>query len=59
MTRHAQITQSNKFSISLQHLRKKVSDEIDFLHADKGESYLQIGTMIFDGDGQASPKFPK
>ena len=30
-----------------------------FLHADKHESFLQIDTMIFDEDGQASPKFPK
>ena len=30
-----------------------------FLHADKHESFLQIDAMIFDGDGQASPKFPK
>ena len=30
-----------------------------FLHADKHISFLEIGTMIFDGDGQALPKFPK
>ena len=56
VARHAQITQSNKFAISFQYLKKKMSDEvIDFLHADKHESYLQIDTMIFDGDGQAFP----
>ena len=59
MSRHAQITQNNKFYISLQYLKKEVSDEVDFLHAEKDESYLQIGIMIFDGDGQAFPKFPK
>ena len=26
--------------------------EVIFLHADKHESFLQIDTMIFDGDGQ-------
>ena len=57
--RHAQITQNNKFYISLQYLKKEVSDEVDFLHVDKHESCLQIDTMIFDGDGQAFPKFPK
>ena len=36
-----------------------MSDEVDFLHADKHESSLQIDRMIFDGDGQAFPKFPK
>ena len=29
------------------------------MYADKQESSLQIDTMIFDGDGQALPKFPK
>ena len=35
MARHAQITQNNKFAISSQHLKKEMSDEVDFLHADK------------------------
>ena len=52
MARHAQITQNNKFAISLQYLKKEVSDEVDFLHADKHESFLQIDTMIFDVDDQ-------
>ena len=47
------------FSISLQCLKKEVSDEVDFLHADKDKSYIQIDTMVSDGDGQALPKFPK
>ena len=34
-------------------------DEVDILHADKHESFLQIETMIFDGDGYAFSKFPK
>ena len=59
VARHAQITQNNKFAISLQYLKKEVSDEVDFLHADKDESYLPIDTIIFDGDGQPFPKFPK
>ena len=59
MTRHAQITQNHKFAISLQYLMKEVSNEVDFLHADKHESFLQIDSMIFYGDGQAFPKFPK
>ena len=47
MARHAQITQNNKFAISLQHVKKEVSDVVDSLHADKHESLLQIGTKIF------------
>ena len=56
--RYAWITQNNKFSISLQYLKKEVSFVVDFLHADKHESFLQI-YMIFDGDGKALPKFSK
>ena len=51
VARHAQITQNKKFAISLQYLRKEVSDEVDFLHADKQENFLQIYSMIFDEDG--------
>ena len=59
VAKHAQINWNNKFALSFQYLKKEVSDEVDFLHADKHESFLQIDTMIFDGDGQAFPKFPK
>ena len=48
MTRHSQITQNNKFAISLQYL-KELSDEVDFLHVDKHESLLQIHSMILMG----------
>ena len=30
VARHAQITQSNKFAISLEYLKKELSDEVDF-----------------------------
>ena len=46
VARHAQITQNNKFAISLQYLKKDVSDEVDFLHADPHEILLQINAMI-------------
>ena len=59
VTRHAQITPNNQFVISLQYLKKEVSDEVDFFLADKHESLLQIDNMNFDGDSQAFPKFPK
>ena len=44
---------------SLQYLQKQVSDRVDLLHAYKHESFIQIDTMIFDGDGPAFAKFPK
>ena len=49
MTRHNQITYNNKFAISLEYLKKEVSDEVDFLHADKHERLLQIDIMILIG----------
>ena len=30
----------------------EVSDGVDFFHADKHESFLQIDTLIFDADDQ-------
>ena len=40
-------------------LKNEESDEVDFLHTDKHDSFLQIDAMIFDGDGQAFAKLPK
>ena len=59
LARHTQITQNKKFAISLQYLKKEMSDQVDFVYVDKQESFQQIDTMIFDGDGQAFPKFPE
>ena len=42
VARHDQITQISY----LQYLKKEFSDEVDFLHADKYESLLQIDSMI-------------
>ena len=35
-----------------------MSNEVDFLHPVKRGSFLEIDAMIYDGDGQAVPKFP-
>ena len=43
----------------MQYIKKEVSDEIDILHVDKNESFLQIDIMILDGDGQAFLRFQK
>ena len=48
MVRHVQITQNNKFAISFQNLKKDVSDEVEFLHADKHE-LVQMESMILMG----------
>ena len=42
MARHAQITQNNRCVISLQYIKKEVSDEVYFLHAYKHQSLLQV-----------------
>ena len=34
-----------------------MSNEVDFLHGVRHESFLKIDSMIFDGDGQTFPKF--
>ena len=49
MARHAQLTQYNKFAISVQYLKKDLSDEVESLHADKYESLLQIDRIILMG----------
>ena len=40
--KHSQITQSNKFVISLQYLKKEVRDEVHFLRADKHKSFYKL-----------------
>ena len=45
--RNTQITQNNKFAISLQYHVKEASDEIDFLDVDKYESFLQVDFNTF------------
>ena len=57
VARHSQITQNIKFDIFLQYLKKEVSDEVDFLHADKHESLLQLDTMILMGMAKHSQIF--
>ena len=49
MARHAQITENDKFAISFQYIKKDLSNEVDFLHADMHETLLQIESMILIG----------
>ena len=49
LARHAQITQNNKLAISVQYLNKELSDEVDFLHADKHENLLQTDSIVLLG----------
>ena len=42
MGKHSQSSQNSKLPMSLQYLKKEVRDEVDFLHADKDQSFLQV-----------------
>ena len=42
MVKHSLSSQNSKFAMSLQYLKKEVSDEVDFLHAEKRQSFLQV-----------------
>ena len=56
---HAQSTQKNKFTISLQYLKENVKDEVDFLPADKRQRFLQLNAIILGMCDQACPEYPK
>ena len=47
VAKHVEITRSDKFTISLQHLKINVKAEAHFLPADKHQMFLQIYTIIF------------
>ena len=55
MASHAQSIQSN-FAKSLQHLKKEVRSDVNFLHADKHQSFQQVD-IFFDVFSQAFPKY--
>ena len=57
--RYDQSTQNSKFVISLQYLKKEEKDKVNFLHADKPQTILQVETINLYGHGQACPNFPK
>ena len=42
MVKHPQSFQISKFAMPLQYLEKEVRDEVDFLEADKHQSFLQV-----------------
>ena len=46
MVKHSQSSPKSKFVMSLQYFRKEVRDEVDFLHANKHQSFLQVDFSI-------------
>ena len=59
IARHVQSTQNSNFVISLQYLNNEGRYEVDFLHADKHETSLQVDIINLGGHGQACPNYPK
>ena len=59
VSRHAQKTENNKFTRSLQYLKEDVKGEVAFLSTDKCWRFLQSDTIILDVCGQACPNYPK
>ena len=58
LARHTQSTQNNKITISLQYLMENVKDEVDFLPANKHQSFLETD-IINLGVWRSMPILPK
>ena len=43
IVKHSQSTQSNKFAISLQYLKKEVRNRVHILHKDKHQTFYKLG----------------
>ena len=59
VTSHAQSTKNKKFALSLHYLLKRMGYEVDFLSADKHESFLQADGITLVLRSQACPKYPR
>ena len=46
LVKHSQISQNSKFAMSWQYLKKEVRAEVDFLHADKLQSFFQLDIKV-------------
>ena len=46
MIKHSQSTQTNKFAISLQYVKKEVRKGVHFLHADEHQSSYKLGLLF-------------
>ena len=42
LANHSQISQNSTLAMSLQYLKKKIRDEVEFWHEDKHQSFLQV-----------------
>ena len=53
MIKHFQCSPNSKLAMSLQYLKKELKYEVDFLHANEHQSFLQGNTVIIGGHDQA------
>ena len=51
--------QNNKFALSYQYFKISGRDEVDFLHANTHQIFLQVDTIDIGGHGQYCSKYPK
>ena len=47
MVKHFQSSQNSKFPMSLEYVKKEVRDKVDFLHADKRQSFPQVDFISY------------
>ena len=47
VVKHSQSSQNSNFSMSLQYLEKEVRDEVDFLDADKHQSFYKLISALW------------
>ena len=53
MIKHFQCSPNSKLAMSLQYLKKELKYEVDFLHGNENQSFLQGDTVIIGGHDQA------
>ena len=58
MIKHSKSTQSNKFAMSLQYLKKQARNGVHF-SSEFIFKFLQVAVIVFNGSGQTCPKFQK
>ena len=59
VARHAQSTQNNKPVFFLQYFKEEGRDEVNFLHADKSQTFLQGDSFSFGEHSQLCPEHLK
>ena len=57
MVKHSQSSKISNIAMYLKYLKKEVRDEVDFLHADKHQSFLQIGFNTLGIKGSYNIKY--